>query len=262
MIMTERMVFMFRFTKSAGAFLLSLILLLSFSGCTNAQTNEPEMQSSNQSVLSSEQTMNASREQETLREMTSSNPIQEKLDDVGNNSKTSLTQVDLNDLEAVTEIYLHPFIYQIGSRSWNSPQELDPDAFVDFYYSLGGKGGRITIPDDGPIDKEFGNRLIPEEIVEQVVQDYFDIEIDQIRKSQYYNSDKHSYCTGGIGSTVDIKATHAERNQDFLIIQYESNINSDTYQANWSGSVIVRLKEDGKYKYISYVIKNLIEKYN
>lgn len=154
--------------------------------------------------------------------------------------------------------YVDPFAYQIGRESWDDAEKVDPDAFVVYYIYMGATD-EVEFSSDWPKDQEYNNPLIPEDVLEQFVQKHFDVTAEHIRKSQYYDADKHAYWSGGIGTTVDLYTVGAEQTDDSLTIRYIGHIDSTDYLATWDGNIILRLEEDGNYKYVSYKLNNYHE---
>ena len=126
--------------------------------------------------------------------------------------------------------YVDPFAYEIGRESWNDAEKVDSDAFVVYYIYMG-TTDEVEISSDYPKDKEYNNPLIPAEVLERFVQKHFDVTTEHIRKSQYYDADKHAYWSGGIGTTVDLYTVGVEETDDLLTIRYIRHIVSTDYLA-------------------------------
>lgn len=167
---------------------------------------------------------------------------------------------DAEALEQQYQKYIDPFVYQIGSKSWSTVDEVDPDAFVVFFFSLW-EDEPMPMSSDYQRDEKFGNLMIPAQVLEQTVQQYFDVESEYIKKSHYYDADKDAYWTGGIGSTADLKVTGATRRGDSLKIEFSGKIVSSIYHANWTGNVTVKIFENDTYQYVSYQKNDLHEEY-
>lgn len=156
------------------------------------------------------------------------------------------------------EKHVEPFSYSIGQKSWNNPEEIEPDALVEYYFYLG-LTDAVTFSSDYPKDKEFNNPLIPADVLEKGVKKHFDVSSEHIRKSQYYDAENNAYWTGGIGTTVDIYSVDTERKGDLQIIDFKAKIESSDYNASWDGNIVVQLTEDNNYKFISYERNNIKE---
>lgn len=155
---------------------------------------------------------------------------------------------------------LLPLRYTLGQNNWDKAEDISPDAFVVFYFTLP-LINQLTIPEDYDIDKTYGNPLIPADDLVSTIQKYFDFKIpkDYIKKSEYYDKNENSYYTGGIGSTVDIKATKAKQENNQLTLWYDAWINSTDYKDNWGGTVTVILDDDGEFKYQSFSSSRVID---
>lgn len=158
------------------------------------------------------------------------------------------------------EKHVKPFCYSIGRTSWDDAKEIEPDALVEYYIYLG-LTDEVTFPSDYPKDKEFGNPLIPADVLEKGVKNHFDVSSEHIRKSQYYDAEKNAYWTGGIGTTVDIFIVDTQQNEDLRIIDFKAKIESSDYNASWDGTIVVQLTKDSNYKFISYARNNIKEQY-
>lgn len=146
--------------------------------------------------------------------------------------------------------YAEAFLYQLGSESWDSAEQIEPDAFVVYYIYLCGTG-EITMPQDGLRDEEFGNPYMFADILEKAVMKHFDVSPEHIRKSEYYDRERNAYWSGGIGTTVDMEIVGAEREGNQLTLTLDSSITSSDYNDRWNSKVALEVKGD-TYQYISY----------
>lgn len=235
--------------KLGAGILLSVLLILSFSGCADTQTNEVKRKNSNQKDLTSD----ASGKEEN----TFSNSNIDEISSSTANSRTKIKYTTPPEYKQYLN-YVEPFIYDMGYKSWDDPMQLDPDALAVYYISLEGIG-EIKIPRDGPRDKEFENPLMPAEDVEQAVHKHLDVTSDHMRKSQYYDPETNCYWSGGIGSTAKAYVVGAEQTDDLLTIQFKTQIVSSDYNAAWDCNTVIQLEKDN-YQYLSYE-KNLIYEY-
>lgn len=152
---------------------------------------------------------------------------------------------------------LLPLCYNLGQNNWDKAEDISPDAFVVFYFTI---IDELTLQDYA-IDTTYGNPLIPADDLESTVQKYFDFEIpkDYIKKSEYYDKNENSYYTGGIGSTVDINPTKAKQENNQLTLWYDAWINSTDYKDNWDGTVTVFLDDEGGFKYQSFSTNRVLD---
>ena len=159
--------------------------------------------------------------------------------------------------EQVYQNILQPLTYSLGQNNWDKAEDISPDAFVVFYFTLP-LIDELAIPEDYGIDKTYGNPLIPADDLETTVQKYFDFHIpkDYIKKSQYYDKDLNSYFTGGIGSTINIEIKEVEIIDNELSIVYNAWIN---YGDNWNGTVNDILNDNGEFKYQSFSTNRVVD---
>lgn len=149
-----------------------------------------------------------------------------------------------------SERYVYPLVH-LGSYSWSSADDIDPDAFVPFYISLNSIG--VELDKSGGIDQKYGNYMFPADSMEATVQQYFafDVPPDYIRTSQYYDAEKNAYWTGGIGSVVDQKIISESQEGDILTIHFESSITLTDYNDAWNCIVKVDLSGEN-HRYVSF----------
>ena len=147
--------------------------------------------------------------------------------------------------------YVLPFAYDIGAASWESAQQIQPDALVIYYFSQK-EIGEISLPLDGPRDVDFGNLLIPAKVLESAVMRHFTVDADRIRQSNYYDPDTNSYWTGGIGSMMDVVITDVRKENDDLVIEFYRRSPSGTEDNHGRSVLTMKLDQEGQYRYLAF----------
>ena len=130
------------------------------------------------------------------------------------------------------------FTYQIGSQSLDNALAIDPDALVVHYIYLGGNpGSEVQIDCNGPVDDNYGNPLMPRDDLEKVITKYFDVPVEHIRQSQYYDPATESYQTGGIGSVAVVDVTEITTIETGAVIHTRNTIASSNYYDSWESDI-------------------------
>ncbi|MEM1485721.1 hypothetical protein V6615_12750 [Oscillospiraceae bacterium PP1C4] len=182
--------------------------------------------------------------------------------------------VDLNDLEAVTKVYVSPI--PAGGAwfySWKTPSEIEADDLI-FMFSY---NNFLNWPRDFEFSYEEGYRDAPADQVEAILQKHFDVESDHLKKSQFYNAENRTYSmvTGGGGCWMT--AMSAEQNGNQIVIKVgiismmseadlmpgeslpEGIRGSDGFTLTPTGTLTVELGNENIVKYISYQLNDGFE---
>jgi len=139
----------------------------------------------------------------------------------------------------------------ITRDSWQSPEEIDPDCFVLFFYLMRSDPYNEIEFNESRYEQGEMGWLIPAEEVEEAVRRHFDVSIEHIRESGYYMPDKNVYWFGGTGSVANARITGVRQDGEIHLIDY------DLYQdieLVGSGVLMVRFDEresDNEYQYLS-----------
>jgi len=130
----------------------------------------------------------------------------------------------------------------ILNYTWNDPMELEPEIFPDYcaYYYYAG---------DETLEAGHSyNTLMPQDIIEPMVQSHFDVSIDFLRSGSAYIPEGEVYDVHVFDDSGSVQITSAEQNDNLLTICYDM-INSQD-QLTAQGTVIIDVKDKG-YKYVS-----------
>lgn len=126
--------------------------------------------------------------------------------------------------------------------SWESPNQIDPDHFFEFYEAL------IIMGETEMPEGEF----VPADVVEAVIKQYFDVETDYIKTSNYYEEQTDSYFVGGLGNVLDLVIDDKSTKEQTLMIAYSLYFNDELQR---SGVLSVQVDGDETYKYLSNSMK-------
>ncbi|GHU81362.1 hypothetical protein FACS1894191_8180 [Clostridia bacterium] len=155
--------------------------------------------------------------------------------------------IDTDDLDGLNKQYIYPiFISGMTRTSWESPEDIEPDYFIDFFTSLHDLDESVDF-DNYPED-ELYNILVPADVLESVVQKYFDVAPEHIRKSRFFSSKEEQYRIVGIGGVAESRAISARLDGNILTIDFESFIGEEIGR---QGSAALQMEHDGSYKYKS-----------
>ena len=130
------------------------------------------------------------------------------------NSQESTATISSDKYDLYRKLYFDDILYSaIASFTWDDPNILHPDLFVEFFSKKTQLNRLCT--DADPV-------ILPENMVEDYVKLFFDgIENETIRKSNFYLPEQHSYeipiVTGG---AAEISIEKMALEQDVLTISY------------------------------------------
>lgn len=180
---------------------------------------------------------------DTKKESTS---LYEPISSIDNDAQKNL---DLNNLDALTRKYLDPVFWaSITAKSWNSPSEIPPEDFVNFYiFSF--------LEKNKGIDRETYRVSVKE--YEEFIKQYFDIEDSQLQQVPEYDEKMNEYSNFGyLGGGASGKVTAAEVREDRLILQYEYYSPADDVTVIRTGILNIYISDNG-YKYLSCKTKEV-----
>ena len=126
-------------------------------------------------------------------------------------------------------------------KSWDNANENDSDSFICFYeYLCDSFVGEITLPE--------GTEQIPAEELELIILAYFDLDVEHIRKSSYYNADSNTYEIVGLGGAANariIEIEEQENQKTFFFERYQD------VEFLGTGELTVSLIHDNSYEIVS-----------
>lgn len=153
----------------------------------------------------------------------------------------------------LNETYIEPFGY-CQPIEWQTVDELYGDNLVIFYLTKTHAEPESVTEDGLP--------NYPQEEVEGVIQQYFDVPTEQIRTARMYDEKLGTYHTWGIGSTWSTKVVGARKKGDKLYIDYEyfselrSGIENVTIAYGTATLEKTTANEDG-YKFVANKCRRL-----
>jgi hypothetical protein len=150
------------------------------------------------------------------------------------------------EYEALNQKHMDALVVgMIISESWEDANEVDPDAFMNYYAASFLHSENRDFMDE--------NGFIPADEMEAMVQSHFDVTTEHLRENIYYNAETNKYEFGGLGSVVSPVVTYAARTGNRMTIGYDITgpydyaIARGTLEMELSGEDI--LGDD--YKYLS-----------
>lgn len=151
--------------------------------------------------------------------------------------------IDITDLETLTEKYFDSVFWAgITATSWNSPNELCPDCFIDFYIQ--------NVLEKRPL-KLWEDYSIPSSEFENYIRQFFDVDSLLLQKAEQYDKQKNEYANFGyLGGGASGKVTAAECQNDILILYYEYYSPAGNRTVIRTGTLTIRITGD-QYQYLS-----------
>ncbi len=174
--------------------------------------------------------------------------------------------VNLNDLDAVTMVYLNPLIPtgNVWFYSWRSAADIQPDHLIQIcaynnYLNLPMDEESVYLP-------EYANA--PAEQVEASIQRHFDVQSEYLKNATYYEDDGNGNSTyflvGGFGGGWRATAMSARQEGERIIIGVgitksgtETGLKKGEIQTPFGrlspvGTLTLQLTEENVVRYLSY----------
>ena len=160
--------------------------------------------------------------------------------------------VDLSDLAAVTAVYVSPLPNDCYLYGWKSASEITADNLIEAC----AKENFLKLPRDEEDCYSPESAHPPAENVETAIQKHFDVDVEDLRKSTWYEKENHTYSLvsgfGGGWSGVAVSAKQTG-NQIFIEIAIEKGMDNSITPV---GTMTVELTPDNVVRYISYEYTN------
>lgn len=160
--------------------------------------------------------------------------------------------VDLNDLAAVTAVYVSPLPNNCYLYGWKSASEITADNLIEAC----AKENFLNLPRDEE-DCYFPESAHPlAEDVEAAIQKHFDADVEYLRKSRWYEKEDHTYSlVSGFGGGWGGVAVSATQTGNLIIIEIAIEKGMDN-SITPVGTLKVELTPDNVVRYISYEYTN------
>lgn len=153
--------------------------------------------------------------------------------------------VDLDDLEGLTKEYLAPvFLASISSQNWQHAEEIPPHNLGLFFVA------KRSLTDDAYREMIWDAAVFGQEDVEALVLQYFDIPVERLRESEYYQPQTESYVFESLGGAATARVVKAELQQNVLTLFYEYYSPADDATVIRKGTLCVTFSQEG-YRYTS-----------
>ena len=182
-----------RTCRTIFAILFALVLL---AGCTNRQLEQLPSRSDGSSAPSSSSEAQPQASSSASEEMPTNDWY----------NQTYISAISLYRLD-----------------DFESPEEIAPDAWVQYYLMASYDGpGKLPIP-EGYRNQQDYSLLIPGEEVESFLTAHFDLNPEFLRKSEGYVESSQSYSFGsmGLGSTAVSQVTNVQQQGEDLSIIFD-----------------------------------------
>ena len=174
-------------------------------------------------------------------------------DEIKSNPETDLAEssianingsINLSDYEALTKEYLAPLaLSSITVTTWNNANEILPHRFGLFYVAKKSSA-------DSSNSTNWDTTSVDAEEVESLIKNYFDISLEYLRSSDYYDVDSSSYTFESLGGAASFKVVDAKLNAQKLLLGYEYYSPADGVTVIREGVLTIMLGEHS-YKYVS-----------
>ncbi|WP_101908270.1 hypothetical protein [Marasmitruncus massiliensis] len=196
-----------------------LLLTITLTAC-NAQSESaaPEENSMSESSISTSSEIEDSSEPSSSQQevpSSSSEPDQARLDYL-NSLNIDSAPVDLNDLEAVTRVYVQPILTNIYFYEWEDASQIKAKDLID----ICSYNNFLNLPRDNELcyPPEYSNA--PADQVETSIQKHFDVTKAYLETAPQFNAQHHTYeLIGGFGGAVWPVAMSAEQQGNQIIIK-------------------------------------------
>lgn len=162
--------------------------------------------------------------------------------------------VDLNDLKAVTQVYVSPVNVNVFYYSWATPSDITADNLIE----ICARNNFLDLPRDKEGVYLPENSDPPAEQVEASIQKYFDVDSNYLRTSQWYEYEgiKNTYSlVGGFGGGFSARAISAEQNGNQIVIEV-GIYKLEDFSLTPSGTLTVELDGENIIHYISYILED------
>lgn len=127
-------------------------------------------------------------------------------------------------------------------EEWDSPEELSPDCFFQYYEAL------VIY---GYVSEQEGESEIDRKIVENVLQLFFDVEPERMRSETYYNEDNKAYEIEGLGNVLDYQMEQIRELNGEIQITYHLYYSEQFKQ---SGTLTIQKEDESHYRFVSHKI--------
>lgn len=155
-------------------------------------------------------------------------------------AKSSADYIDPNRLTTLEEkIIMCAVTANLTLNSWDDPKDIHPDHLFEYYEAL------VIF---GEVELIDGAEYIPQDIAEEVIRRYFDVDSSYLRTSSYYSLEQKGYFVGGLGNVLDIIIEDTSIIKDITTITYALYYN-DAFQKR--AKMKVRVIDKSNYSFIS-----------
>ena len=140
------------------------------------------------------------------------------------------------------------FSLDIGVRSWDTPYELSPDAFVMHYLYLESIG-EVQLDRSGPTAAD-GTVLIPRDELERTIPNRFHVPAGYLRTSQYYDAAAQAYRAVDVPPADFTTVTEIVKIEDGAVVHFRNEGGNP-----WEGAVTVFISptsQSYRYTYVSF----------
>lgn len=160
--------------------------------------------------------------------------------------------------EFADQTYLQPLIPtgRLFRYNWDSPSEIKPDDLVNFaaYNNL------LELPTEPAGQKicdgaSYIDNMAPAEQLEEAVLQYFSVDAQQLRQSQFYHPDRNAYtmlCGFGGGYGMQLMGGYTEKEMMYLQVG-EGGVEE---QPVYTGTLKIKQNDESNWKYVSYQKEN------
>lgn len=118
--------------------------------------------------------------------------------------------------------YLSPaFMAAMTHQSWTEASEIEATSFLTFYLAAAYENRLGFSLPETTVWTEGEEPLIPAESVEESVLQFFDVNLEHLHTSPYYNADTSTYTSYGLGGAGNYKITNVTLKKSVMQIDFE-----------------------------------------
>ncbi len=168
--------------------------------------------------------------------------------------ETDLSTLDTGDLETVTSVFVEPLLRGDSAvlGTWQSPEALEADYFVRFCGRNNLLKRSLIQTGDG---YEYADAVCTAAELEQAVQRYFDVTAEYLRTSPSYDAAADTYTLQSYGGGGrEVFAMDAKKNGERWSVSVGVSMLGQTDSPFLEGTLLVRLTDDGGFRYLSYTV--------
>jgi len=157
-----------------------------------------------------------------------------------------------DDYEFLRNEFISPLVSSgiANIESWSDASQIPANRLVYFYFFK--TNVLLESIDEVWDDPEWRKNNIGAEVVEETIRSYFDVEIEHIRESEFFDPRTNEYTLYGIGGgALDYRVMFSKHDNNMLTIDFIAFF-IDENEPYFSGRVQIVFEDEDNYKYLWY----------